>query len=612
MKKLFSILCAAAVQTFAFHDFTMTPATANLGVDNVTFHGSYEHAGDTMMITALFLDANANGIFDRGDYSSIGNQSITVIDGGTPEGDGPSDTQKDGIFDLTVQTGSEGPFTTAGIYICIVESDEIADTAQITVVQTATNTYIKGSISDPDGNPLSGIAIRGYVYDESNNETAKLSSLTDSQGKFVVYLNDNYRNHKISLGLDINNSSSVVDPKWLMPSSLDTFIVDSLININVSFKTASHFVKGSVIDENGNSVKNGCFYLKKDNGEGEPIRFTTDNNGKFMVGVTTGGYFLNQDQEKNELKYFYEVKNFNVTDAADTVNIIYHCLTADTTISGTIHDDSSFLGNSMELLIDVYGSYHDTMYQGSLYTKTAGTYSIRVNSRINSYDVYFRALGFYDKWYICPTHYELIDAGTDTCGVWIKKADATISGHVTDSTSAKLFADLVFIDSTQGLNFPIKTNDQGDFSQPVPVGVYKIYYSGFSKSINKNVGGVFGPITITDKDTTVNLIATVSGYSVGISAPVKTKAPSFSFSAVNRRGVIIFNLNTPVKGLAKIQVFNLGGRLVKTIFEGKISTGAHEFSTIRDNSLRKENTLIAKVKLTGSREYIGAGIIRLH
>lgn len=613
MKKFLPVIFALTFQTFAFHNMAFTPDTAKFGIDSVKISGDFEHLGDTAKVKMFFKDINKNGTFDQGDIDIIGGQVLQFIDGGTSDGNGPVDTVKNGKFEEVFTTGSGGPFESEGQYVMVVESGNIADTASIVIIQPQTNTYVKGTIADPSGNLLKGIAVRAVVFNSSDNQISRVSSLTDAQGKFIIYLSDTYRNHKINLAIDPNNSvPGKIDPSWIIPGGLDTTIIDSLVGLNGKFKVASNFVRGRITDETGASVKSGYFFFSNVNNNIQNINFTTDNNGKFLLPIAPGSYTFYMDAERNNWKYLSQVLNFAVKDSADTTNVEPHVYNADTVISGKIFDPDGILSDTNKIEVDAYGTNDNVVtYQGYIYTSKSGQYSVKTSSKLASYGINFRVNKLPQSYHVYSIDYQKIKLGTDTCDVYLRKASATISGKVTDSTGGKIYSNIVFVDSAQQFKFSINSDGNGNFSEPVPAGKYMIYFFGFSQVLNKNVMGISGPLTVSNKDSILSLIANTSEPALPV-IRTKLKNDSFSFSVVNKSGLIDFCYGVPVDGTVKIQIFNLSGQLLNTAFNKYISAGEYHLKLNVSNTLLSNNLLVVKMNFKGKKIFSSSALIRMH
>src|SRR5664279_3024313 len=124
MRKTMLVLTLLSFSSFGFHNLTITPDSARIGVDTLTLAGSYEHVGDTLTVTSFLQDVNHNGVFDAGtDVDEMHGGTTLIIDGDkSPAGNnGPSDTTADGLLKLKLTTDNT-PFNIPGYFVFIFTS----------------------------------------------------------------------------------------------------------------------------------------------------------------------------------------------------------------------------------------------------------------------------------------------------------------------------------------------------------------------------------------------------------------------------------------------------------------------------------------------------------
>lgn len=577
MKKAMLVLALLSFSSFAFHNLTITPDSARIGIDSLTIAGSYEHVGDTAVITAFFLDINHNGVYDPGtDFDFINGQSMAIIDGSTASsGQGPTDPVADGLLSLKISTGSS-PFNMPGYFVFIFSSGGIADTAGFKMIQIKTNTFIMGKVTDPSGNPAKNIGIRGSFYDAvSHNKFTDVSATTDTLGMYAMYFDSTYRGKRVQLQYS-NDMGGSVPATWIIFSPLDTLLVDSLKNINFAFTAATHFVKGIAQDEHGAPVKKAPCYLNDT--AGASIYFTTDTLGGFLVGVNPGRYGINL-QTWNFPGYLENDRTNQLTVGGntDTLHFVWVLHSGDTAISGTVTDDSSTLNNG-ELQLEATAQVKDSMFRTSCNVRSAGGYKLKVSTFVDTYWVSAKTYNLPKKFYVYPQQYLAVHYGSTSCNFSIKKGVAAISGMVQDTLFNCVNNSEVWIsDTAQKLLFRVqKDNNNCNFTQVVPAGRYIVSFYGYSQSLNGDVTGATGPVIITasSNDTTVTCIARPAPTILQRNQSMFTSVP-FGFSKIHSPKSQAFAFSTPVAGKARLLLFDIRGRLVGSILNRDVTAGSY-------------------------------------
>jgi hypothetical protein len=608
MKKAASLLVLLPFSLFAFHNLAIAPDSARIGIDTMTMTGSYEHVGDTLTIVKYFQDVNNNGVYDAGtDIDELQGQTIQIIDGVKGSGDkAPDDTIADGLFNLKIETGGDGSFGIPGKFYFIIASGGIADTAGFKLLLTKTNTFISGMVTDPSGVGIKNLFIDArFAEPSTNNNLKNANAVTDSQGVYVFYVDSTFRNKRVQVQIQDNTSSSI-QPSWIMPSQIDTLLIDSLKNMNFAFAAASHFVKGLAQDEHGNALKNVPLYLQKDSSN-TSVNFIADSLGLFLVGVLPGrygiymqtwnfpGYLMNNSPDKT---------NIIVSNTTDTVHVTYVAHSTDTVISGTIKDDSLVLKNK-SLSVQVSGNIKDTMYSSSIDVQSAGAYKIKVSSAIDTYTVRFYVNNLPNKFYVYPSGYR-VHFGADSCKASILKGAAQISGVVQDSLNNPVnYSQVLIADTALQIYFALSTDNGGKFSQTVPAGNYVIAFSGNSQAMSNQINGTVGPVVITasSNDTFVTCIG--KPVSVATQAPGNGRVPrSFAFSASNISRSTVFSFVTPLAGKARIMLFDVKGRMLGTIMDRFISPGSYHIRwDLQSRLLIAGQPYVIKFDFFGSQKF---------
>ena len=584
---------------FAFHNLTMTPATAHIGTDTVTLAGDYEHVGDTATITSVFVDRNGNHQLDAGvDIDFLQGQTMPLIDGAPGSGGGPSDPDADGVLSMKIPTGDEGPFGMPGVCVITIASHGIADTAWVEMIQVATNTYVRGRILDPAGDAVKSLGVSAEIRDSSGKTIDGFSGVTDSLGKYIIYMDSTCRGKHVIVGIGDRGGpgQTTLPATWIPPAEVDTLIVDSL-TLNFAFIAATHFVKGTVIDEDGAPVKHAPLYLH--DGRDLNIDFTADSLGRFLVGVMPDTYNIYL-QTWNFTGYLAgSSASIGVTATTDTARVTFLMHTADTVISGIVHDDSTILGNKNDMSVSIDGNFNNVPYRNQTDIRTAGRYKISASSDIASYILRFETYNFPPKFFVYPNGYYNIKAGVDSCHVWIRKGNGSISGRILDSAGNSMNGYLMIADSAHSLYFGLMAGGDGKFSQIVPSGTYTILFYGNSQGAN--FGGTSGPIVITIQDTSMDLI----GQRQTVSAANGRTAPLFfDFNVVNTRSSMQFRFTSPVAGMARITLFDLEGRLLGRVLNRKISAGRYAVDASSQRSvLRTGQVYIARFDVVGTRKF---------
>jgi hypothetical protein len=610
MRKAMLVLALLSFSSFGFHNFVIAPDSARIGIDTLTCTGSYEHVGDTLTVAQFFQDLNHNGVYDAGtDVDQLHGGSSQIIDGNKTAGgeNGPSDTVLDGLLNLKLTT-EKSPFNTPGYFVFIFTSGGISDTAGFKLLVTKTATFISGTATGPGSLAAKNIQIRLEFSDAvTHNGFAEMNMLTDTSGAYITYLDSTYRGKRVKVQYS-SDGGVTVPSTWIIPSPIDTLLTDSLKNINLVFTGASHFIKGTLVDEHGAAVKNAQCYLQ--DSTSNPNNFKADSLGKFLLGVPTGNYGIYL-QWWNFPGYLANntSNRLTVTSATDTVHFTWVLHTADTVISGTVTDDSLTL-NKSNLPIQMTGKVMDSSFQTGVAMTSAGSYRVRVTSFIDTYSVQAINNNLPGKFYIYPVSYPAVHFGATNCNFAIKKGAAAISGTVHDTLGHVVDNCQVLIsDTAQKIYFSFQTGGNGgnNFKQIVPSGTYMIGFSGYSQQISMYVSGTEGPITIASsgKDTSVNCVARVTATGLTRSGTGFGLAP-FSFSRLHSPASAsqAFAFSTPVAGTARLVLFDLEGRTVATLLNRNVTAGSYRVNWSMESGLLAANAAyIAKFDFRGARTY---------
>jgi hypothetical protein len=608
MRKALLILAFLSFPLLAFHNLVIKPDSARIGIDTLWLTGAYEHTGDTASIVGFFKDNNHNGVFDAGiDNDFLGpGKSFQIIDGNkTAGGDGPPpDTVADGLLSMPLTTGGS-PFNSPGYFVFIFAGGGIADTAGFKLIQVKTSTFITGKITDPSGNPARNIGIRGRFYTAvPQNKFGEMSATTDTLGMYAMYMDSTYRGKRVTLEYS-TDMGSAFPSTWIVFSSLDTLLVDSLKNIDFAFTAAAHFVKGVAQDEKGLPVKAAPCYLQ--DSTNTSINFTTDSLGRFLVGVNPGRYsfyletwnfagFLTNDRNNQIM----------VGGTIDTLRFTWVLHSTDTSISGTVTDDSSAL-NKGELQVEMSAAFNDTMYRTTANIRAAGAYKVAVSTFADTYAVQARTYNLPNKFYVYPQRYPSVHYGSMTCNFSIVKGVAAISGRVQDTLNNCVGdAQVWLIDTAQKLFFSVQfDNNNCKFTQFVPAGKYMVSFFGYSNGIGRDVAGAVGPIVITasSTDTFVTCIArpapTFVQRNQSMFMPV-----SFGFSKIQSPTSQAFAFSTPIAGKARLLLFDIRGRLVGAILNRDVSAGSYRVNWDSQSRLYSASqTYIAVFDFFGAKQF---------
>jgi hypothetical protein len=605
------LLVCLIFSSFAFQNLTITPNPATIGVDTLTLTGSFEHPGDTLTVVRYFMDVNNNGVFDPGvDINMLGSDgNPQIIDGYKGQTNGPSDTVVDGLLSIKIPTGGDNGFGTPGKFCFIFASGGISSTAGFTLVQLKTKTFVLGKVVDPSGKGIAGLYIEGQFSDTANN-VSQMSVMTDSGGAYAIYLDSTVRNRRVRLNVDDHGNLLALKP-WIAPGEIDTFLTDSLKNMNFAYATASHFVKGTAKDDHGNPLKSAPMYLRNDS-LNVTYNFMTDTLGRFLAGIPPAtysiflqswnypGYLTGNDRGRSTVI---------VTSGTDTVTFSFVARSTDTVIGGTVHDDSLVLNNNTSLDLNASGNIQDTSFGTDFNINSNGSksyaYKIRVSSAIDTYMIQTNANNFPAKYYVYPAQFR-VHYGATSCNVAILKGAAALQGSVVDTlNNPRQYAQVMLADTVQKLYFFLQTDQNGYFKQIVPAGSFMIAFSDYDQKLNQNLSGIAGPIVITasSKDTLVTCVVRLSTQTLqrrGFAA-----APlSFRFSVKPMSTVPEFSFATPVPGRACCVLFDVQGRLVGTVVDRQVSAGEYQVNWgAQGRLLAAGQTFIARFYFIGAKSY---------
>jgi hypothetical protein len=415
---------ALASQLFAFSDLAFTPDTINTN-QSTTLTGSYAHPGDSLDVF-FFFDFDGDGGYDPDvdvvQYDSRSEGEVII------DGDNEMDEVADGQLEIPFAAG-DGPFNQPGSYVMIVD-DGVADTARITVKRVPTNTYVRGTVTAPDG-PLAGLYV---VAEYTLDSTAHVVDMSQSDGSFLLYLPPQVRGKSIRL-MTYDENNVLAGKALIAPRDSEIVITDSIVDFSFRLTAASRFLRGRVVDEAGASVPHAVLRLESRSVHtGREIE--CDGTGAFVVPVEADTFCL-QLYTGETSGFMYPDTGFTVASGADTVSLVYRILTADNAISGTIIDQAG-IDLERQMYIEAYVKDEASMrvYHGRGIIAADGTFMLPVRSQFQKYYINAGVDRLPDGFYVTPSSFEGVAPGTSGLTIAIRQAAQTAVITVRDQHDA--------------------------------------------------------------------------------------------------------------------------------------------------------------------------------
>lgn len=230
---------------------------------------------------------------------------------------------------------------------------------------------ITGTITDPDGNPVSGVLIK--ILDNNNNPL--YHTLTDDNGKYNIIdvePSSELRFSMIKKGYLLNNTTS------FSITAGQTITIDATITPNPDAQLGT--ITTHIFDESGNPLEGvTATLLQEEGGEEIPIAVTITNEfGQCAFTNIPIGSYIGRATKQGYIPAILEII---LTEPGSIVNVVGTLITSPTTSQGTINgiikdDEGRAVIGATVILYEVTGDPDNPTLTPIKYTRTieGGTY----------------------------------------------------------------------------------------------------------------------------------------------------------------------------------------------------------------------------------------------
>lgn len=415
-------------------------------------------------------------IFSRGGFGTGGGLNSS----GAFSVNVPAGTYDVNVFD------QNGLYTVSAQDPVVVKSSETKDLGTIRLVEKTD--IIRGRVTTSNGTSVAGIGINamrergGGDFGNTTTGADGTYSIRVVPGQWMVMAGDfkGQNGEKTSVDYVVIGGGRPVNVVSGVASVVD-----------FTATAASSTISGSLVDSAGAVVKDLFAFIMADVGGSVSAEEKMMgglgggvNNGTFSFKVPAGTYTLNVGMPPGS--NYTSSGSKSVTVAADaTVTTTITMLANDATISGYLVDQDG--AKVTNLMGEVFATNGDRSMHPAQVNPTDGSYSISVASAVGPWYLGAwtdPASGYFQE----PPSQDglaLSAGGTVTKNVTLRKADATISGKITDNDGAALSGVFVQADTralVKDINIPRgpmfmndnRTDTSGNYSVKVPAGTYYV------------------------------------------------------------------------------------------------------------------------------------------
>jgi hypothetical protein len=369
-------MLAFAISSFGFSNLTISPDTIKSG-ETVTISGEFEKPGDTVDVT-LWIDLNGDGVLEEGAdfiFFDSKRENSPFIDGSAF-----GDNVADGKYNATF---AGGPFDMPTRYVWVMYDDAGTDTAALVVLPPdPTTTYVKGTVTGPAG-AMANIQVRVQTCSLPGDSCARISTLSDADGKYAVYLPDSWRG--LSVEISTEDEFGLYEGDRLVgPADVNRTLVDSLTGIDFVYTQPTQFIRVTVVDQADAPMVD--VRMGAESSSSANVSARTDSSGVALLGVVPGTYRVEIDGGPSGL--FEPMLDVSVLGTDDTVDVAYKVYTADTTIKGKLIDEGSGIDYDDNVHVDARFMINNVNYRSDGAEFNAdSTFVIRVPSILGPYTV---------------------------------------------------------------------------------------------------------------------------------------------------------------------------------------------------------------------------------
>jgi hypothetical protein len=513
---------------------------------------------------------------------------------------------KPGIWEIELKVWEFPEYMIPGeIKVEVLETD---DTLTIAYPVHTTDDIIAGTIEDPD-EVIQDMEEEIWIYGGTVGEEHdwRIHGELDPDGSFSFAVSSDIEQYEVEA--EIN--AELPDGYYLMPQWHEN-VAPGTDDLVFTLSQSSKFIKALVLTDHGDTVKTtGGYITNADNSYYDlynATAFETDENGEFLERVVPGEYVL--------LLFDPNVVNpieiVEVTeDVADTVEITYTVLATDSSISGSIVGETDELEMEDDFRILATTSAGDGEEEqeyvilGTI--NTEGNFEVQVASQLESFHVTLIPTDWQmsREYLISPWAHEGVEPGVDTLEFEIRKIEGMIFGEIQFEVPDSADVFVMARDPESGLEIWRQLYEENTFEIPVPNGSYEVM-AGYCKNNSCRRDTIAG--VVIENDEVYIIFGEDSAQIVGATQTLAAAPVVFMMKNYPNpfHTTTTLNFATPVRGAALLRIYDLSGKLVATLFDGKVEPGYYTagFSLNSHNASLSSAAYIARLTIEGEQRLI--------
>lgn len=359
-----------------------SPFTMNSG-DNLSWSFNLSSGGTA--VVEIWVDINSNNTIDEGTDTRM--FLFTIVDGNSEGINGPGDM--DGVVNGAISDGPFGLGLAPAKYIMKFTENSVGQTITGTVNQLSSPSYtISGKVTPPTGYSATNVIVQ--MDRDGNSGVFMWNSITDVNGDYSIKMSsDTTGPWTLRISTDQNPFPSSI----ITPSEYKLFISSNLTGKNFVVTKADAKIAGTLKFEDNSPAIGVTIALFDLTSNGQIATFrhesSVGSDGTFQIGVPLSEligqrWVLESDLHQSDTTESYmdarvEITSINQNDSLHYDLIFYK---VDTTITGTVT-----FQNSSNNVISIIGmtSTAQSVVKNNM---TTGNYTLRVSSKLSSYEVF--------------------------------------------------------------------------------------------------------------------------------------------------------------------------------------------------------------------------------
>lgn len=359
-----------------------SPFTMNSG-DDISWTYNLSTGGTS--IFEVWVDVNSNSTIEQG--TDIRMFAFTIKDGSPEGGNGPGDM--DSTLNGVISDGPIGLGLAPGNYIMKVTENSVGQTITGTVNALASVSYtISGKVTPPTGFSAGNVIVE--MDRDGMTGVILWNAITDANGDYTIKMNsDTTGPWNLRISTDQNPFPSSI----ITPNEYQLYISTNLTGKNFVVTKADAKVTGTLKFEDNSLAVGSNITLFDLNSSGQNGTFrhegTVGIDGSFQIGLPLSElngqiWVLHSDLHQSDTTENYmdarvEISSINQNDSLHYDLVFY---AVDTTITGTVTFQPT--SNALITIIGLTPTAQSSAHNNT----TTGAYTLRVSSKLSSYNVF--------------------------------------------------------------------------------------------------------------------------------------------------------------------------------------------------------------------------------